>query len=435
MKTKNNAPKTKKPLSNVTRLGKVFGFIGSVIGALLLWIYAIGYDSTLFESTFDGVEVVIEGEDVLASEQGFTLADAQKFSSITVVAKGKRSELNELTSEDFRAVIDVSKVTSAGEQVLDIVVYSPNGIEIASQSSATASVYVDEFTQRNELLSVSVDTGKNYIMAEGITFVEAVANPLSVTVSGPASALGEIDGAYVSFDLDGIEIKDHIYGYGAIELRDKNGKPIDNPYVSISETTAYVSITVTKQKTVPVRVAFSGGVFSPSDASVTLSSESVTVSGRPEDVDPIDEFVLSIDETAIDGRATYDFPVNALLPSGVSNESGTSKITVEVVLPTLASRRYIINPEKILFKNLPEGYTASVTNELTVAILGPREEFDVFDPEGISVSVDFNNVTVGADGSYVSKADVTLTSDSAGLYIQNNGYTVTYTIAEEEQTE
>ncbi|MBQ4316840.1 MAG: hypothetical protein IJC20_01195, partial [Clostridia bacterium] len=223
-----------KQNKHISRTQKAALIVLSFLGAFMLWIYAIGYDSTLFERTFDGVAVVIEGETALAENKGYTLAREQEFSSITVVAKGKRSELNALNSSDFRAVIDVSQSRSAGSQTLNIVVYSPNGIEVVSQSSTTATVYVDEFTQRDEMLSVSVDTGDGYVMSEGISFVNSVANPLSVIVSGPASVLDSVEGAYVKFNLDGYEISDNIYGYGVIELRDKSGKVIDNPYVTVS---------------------------------------------------------------------------------------------------------------------------------------------------------------------------------------------------------
>lgn len=411
----------------ISRGTKLFGLLLAFFSAIALWLVAIGYDSTLSESTFNGVEVVIEGEELLAASKGYTLASEQRFSSITVVAKGKRSELNELTSEDFRAVVDVSQATRAGEQTLNIMVYSPNGIEIASQSSTTVSVFVDEFTQRNDLLSVSVDTGDKYVMSEGVTFVSSVANPLSVTVSGPKSVLDSIQGAYVSFNLDGYEISDNMSGYGPIELRDANGNVIDNPYISVSDSTAYVTITVTKQKTVPVRLVFTGGMYDPADIATIVSAQSVTVSGTPQALEAISEIVLELDETSVDGTQVFEYSIGAMLPSGVTNESGNSKISVTVTMPELSVRNYTITADKITVENLPEGYTFEIKNNIEVTLIGPREAFADFDSSLLTATVNFDRVTVEPDGSYTAEAAIDLGGEYTGIYVQSKGYVVGFT--------
>lgn len=428
MANSNASASNGKQKEHIPRIKKIAILLLSLIGALVLWIYAIGYDSTLFERTFDGIEVVIEGEDALVDSKGYTLAEHQTFSSITVVAKGKRSELNELDSSDFRAVIDVSQAENAGSQTLNIVVYSPNGIEVVSQSSKTATVFVDEFTQRNELLSVTVDIGSKYVMTEGITQVTAEANPLSVVVSGPASVLDSVKGAYVNFNLDGVEIKESIYGYGNIELRDKNNKVIDNPYITVSESTAYVTVSVTKQKVLPVRVNFTGGVFSPADVGVKLSASYVTVSGTPEALLAVSEIVLNVDESKIDQKGSFDFSVGALLPAGVTNESGISKITAEVTLPSLSVRSYRVKADKISVLNLPEGSECKIKNELEIKVIGAREAFKQIDRDLITATIDFDRVTVEPDGSYSAFATVSLGGEYEGLYIQNINYVVYFTV-------
>jgi len=414
----------------MSRISKVIVFIGALFCALLLWIYAIGYDSTLFERTFNGIPVVIQGEDLLADSKNYMLAPDQSFSSITVVVKGKRSELNELTVDDFRAVVDVSLAEGPGEQEFNIVVYAPNGIEVVSQSSMTVRAYVDNFTQSNQLLSVSVDTGDNYLMSDGVTFVETVANPAAVTVSGPASVLDKIAGAYVNFDLDGYEISDTVYSYGAIELRDKNGNVIDDKYVSISDKTAYVTINVTKQKTVPVDVVFVGGL-NPEGINYLASHSAVTVSGSPSALDSITNIVLEIDETEVDGRQSFEFPIGSMLPEGVSNSSGTSKIIVDVIMPAEQyTREYLIAPEAITIENLPEGYTYSVSRGIKVKLKGPADAFEVFDPAKITATADFRNITDNMDGSYTADVKISFGLEHSAIYVLNLDYTVDFTISE-----
>ncbi len=428
MTTSTNNHEDGKRQAGMSRSAKAAAFVCSLLGALLLWIYAIGYDSTLFDSTFSGVEVEIRGEDILASDKGFTLAEKQYFSSITVVAKGKRSELNELTSDDFKAVVDISKAQKAGDQTLPITVIAPNGIEVVSQSSATVTVFVDEFTQRNDLLSVQVDTGDKYVMHEGVTFVSAVSNPLSVTVSGAKSVLEKVEGAYVNFNLDGYEISENLSGYGKIELRDKDGNVIDNPYISVSDSTAYVSISVAKQKVIPVRVAFVGGMYDVKDIATTVSNQSVTISGEPQALAAIDELVLEIDETQIDGTQVFEFSIGAELPSGVTNESGVSKVSVTVKMPELSVRHYTISAENISVKNLPEGYTFEIKEDLAVTLMGPREAFQNFDNKLMTATLNYDRVTVEEDGSFTAEATIDFGGEHSGIYVQSKTYNVNFTV-------
>ncbi len=424
-----NKQTQKKALNErLSRAARITVFVGSILGALLLWIYAIGYDSTLFESTFDGIAVTIEGEEALASSENFTLAEGQTFSSITIVAKGKRSDLNELKSSDFRAVVDVSQVKGAGNQTLNIVVYSPNGIEIVSQSSKTVNVFVDEFTQKNELLSVNIDTGDKYVMTDGVTFISAVANPLSVSVSGPKSVLDTVEGAYVRFNLDGKTISNDLYGYGVIELRNEKGEVISNPYLSVSETTAYVSISVKKQKTIPIKVAFDGGVFDPDDVTVETSESAITISGSPDMVDSINELVLTIDETVINGSQEFDFYISTMLPKGIQNDSGISKISVKVTLPKLGIRYYSISKDKITVKNLPAGNGYKLNNGIKITVIGLREVLDTIDHDLITATLDFEKVTVESNGTYTANAVISLGNEFTGVYVQNLDYTVKFTV-------
>ncbi len=422
----NNNQSKARP-AGFSRAAKIMALVGSFVCSLLIWLYAIGYDSTLFEENFAGVEVTVIGEDELVKNKGYTLAREQYFSSITVTAQGKRSELNALTSDDFRAVVDVSKATKAGEQTIEITVESPNGVEVIWQSCTTASVFVDEFTQKSDLLSVTVDTGDNYVMTEGVTFVSSVANPMSVTVSGPKSVLAEIEGAYVNFNLDGNEISNNISGYGNIELRDANGKVINNPYVTISETNAYVTINVTKQKPVPVRLSFTGGMFGVSDLNPTVSAQSVLVSGSPDALNSINELVIEIDETAIDGTQTFEFPIASMLPAGVTNQSGSSKISVTVKMPELSVRNYTITSDRISVQNLPDGYEYNVKDDLQITVIGARDAFENFDSSLMTAVADFNKVTVNLDGSYTADVEINLGGEYIGIYVQSKSYNVTFT--------
>ncbi len=418
--------KNPKNIERMSKTAKIIVFVGAVLGALLLWIYARGYDSTLFESTYNGIPVVVEGAEKLAEEKGFTLAPGQNFSSITIVAKGKRADLDALDPTDFYAYVDVSLAKGAGEQTLDIMVKAPNGIKVVSKSTETVGVVVDEFTQLTELLTVNVNAGE-YRYAEGVVDINMVANPIAVTVSGPKSVLDTIEGAYVDFNLGGNEIRENIRGFGAIKLRDKNGKEINDPYVAISEPTAEVTITVTRQKSIPVKVVFVGGKFSPAD--YTLSVNAVTVKGASERLSAFGEIVLEIDETRLVPGKTTDlkFPIVSELPEGISSDMG-GNITVSVTMPSLSVRTYTVNKKSITVKNLPEGYKVNVLDNVKVKVIGQVEAFEDFDSSLITAEIDYNDIIVEPDGTYSAAVKISLGDNDPLIYVQNIDYTVRFTV-------
>ncbi len=425
MKSRESAKKTLE-VGKMSRAAKTVVLIAAVLGALLVWIYAMGFDNTLFERTFNGITVVLEGESKLTEKYGYTLAGGQTFSSITVVAKGKRSELNALSESDFRAVVDVSLLEQPGLQTAGIVVYSPNGIEVVSQSSTTVQIFVDEFTQMT-YVPVEVDLG-NYRMGEGITFASGMANPQFINISGPKTELERISGAYVDFDLSDYELTQSVSGKGRIVLRDEKGNNIENRYITCSETEAYVTVALSKQKTIPVKVKLTGGKFSQEDVTVRLSATTITVSGTPELVDSMDEFPLEFDETVFIGESSREYIISALLPEGVVNESGFSKITVDVRLPELSVRRIKISAGDIKLENLPEGMTAEFAGGVTVTLVGPRDAFSGFDFSGVSVIADYNDITVNSDGSYTARLRVVTGDESGVIYPLGVEYTAVFTV-------
>ena len=322
-KPKNNKEKKKLASVETPRLVKIAAIAGSILGAFLLWLYVIGYDSTQFEKKFDGVLVVIEGVEELSKTKGYTLQNEEKTSYITVVARGKRSVLNELEPEDFRAVVDVSETNSAGKQKFDIIVDTPNGVEVASQSSTKWELVVDKYIKRNEPLEVKVDMGKgNPVMTDGVFKFETTVNPLTVEVEGPESMLDQIDGAYVRFVLDDKIISNNINGWGPIELRDKDGNVINNPYIKLRENTAYVEIKVIKKKTVPVEVVFNGDLELNPVQSATPSVQSITVIGNTAELDKFNKYVIKIDEATVSSSCELEFPIE--LPEKLKLDTETS---------------------------------------------------------------------------------------------------------------
>ena len=119
-----------------------------------------------------------------------------------------------------------------------------------------------------------------------------------------------------------------------------------------------------------------------------------------------------------------------MLPQGVTNESGVSKIAVEVILPKLAVRTYTVSRENINIINLPEGSTFQILNDVDIRLIGEREAFSAIDRKLITAEVDYNRIAVAPNGTYIAIATVSLGMDYPGVYIHNADYKVNFTVQE-----
>jgi YbbR domain-containing protein len=278
---------------------------------------------------------------------------------------------------------------------LDITVISPNGVEVVSQSSNTVRVFVDEFTQKNDLLTVEIDTGdKGYRLGEGVSRINFSASPAVVTVSGPKSVLDSVARAVIKFPLDGNEIKEDIRGYGAITLLDNEGRQINNQYLSLSDSTAEVALTVIKEKVLPIRVNLVGGALIEGIAVDTPNPGAITVSGSSSAISALgSELVITIDETTLLPGKTHaiEIPIVEMLPKNISTEN-SGNITVNITVPKLSVREYSISADRIVIENLPENYICNIEKGIKVKVAGPLKAFDGFDSGTITAKIDFNNV-------------------------------------------
>lgn len=430
MKTNNtNADKKNIPAENKTKLTRIAAFALSALGALFLWIYAIGYDSTQFERTFNGIQVVFEGEEQLREEKGFTLPYQQETFSITIVAQGKRSELNALDASSFKAVIDISTAEEAGEQSFDIVVKAPNGITVSEQSVYTATVLVDEFTVRPQLLNVNPD--KSYSTtkyADDVIDHKCVINPKAVVVEGPKSMLDKIDEVYVEFDLEGDVISEDVKGWGPICLRDKNGTVITNPYIKLSETTAYFMIEVVKEKTVPVKYDFKGEIDFQPLQNITLSHDSITVQGPSSALNSFNEYVITIDEATIGTYTEIDHLV-ALPNQIIRAEGAPSEIKVKVDLRSdMATRSLRFAPNEISVVGTPDNAVCNIKDNVYVTLVGFKDVVSLVKREDIKVALDFGTRVPNPDGSFKAEVIVTLDDSFKGVYALKESRTVNFNI-------
>ena len=383
--------------------------IGTAVLALLvsfgLWLYVVTVVSPGSEQTYYNIPVVFSGSDILES-RGLMVTSSQDV-TMDLTLSGNRTDLNKLSSSNITILVDLSGITAPDQYNLYYSVAYPGiassgGITIVDQSMQQISVTVAE---RDEVeIPVEIDyagtrlpTDKNYIVDREVLGHE------SITVSGPKAVVQNLEKAEITVDLS--NKREDFTGVYDIVIYDKEGNPVDYQGVlNVSAESVQASIKVSVLKTVDIRVnVLPGGGLSAEDITYSLDYPSIMVSGPEAVVEDLNEIVLMLDLTKITESGVQTYPVE--LPDGVSNVSGVTQLQLDVQLPELVERTFMLTSECFQFDNLPEGLRVVLrTLAREVVLRGTENRLANVQSEDIKLVVDLT----GTEAKYYPSYEVTV---------------------------
>lgn len=333
-----------------------FGYLAvAFIAALTLWFYVADYD-TIVEKTFTNIPVELvyptKGDIVVESGEG-------KLISVTVT--GKKADINELKSEDIRAYVDVSGVTKDGEFDAEIIVELPNDISLVENNALSVThIIVSLAVPTSKQLDVEVQIVLGKWDDRYDLFPEC--EPGKIEITGAKSIVERVEHAYVNIDVG--EIERPVLMRGKIELVDANGDivpqnnlKIENNGTVISNSTVEIYVRMETEKELPVKVEFTGGVFTESDALISCTPSTVTVRGGVEKLKKMECLSIPIDETTIGNSFNGSVPLPDL-EEGLEYINQPENIDISVSFRDIQTVTLTLTTEDIKVKGLPEGYAA-----------------------------------------------------------------------------
>lgn len=377
---------------------KIIRLLLSVLLAFGMWVYVVTVVSPESEETFYNIQVVYEegSEDALL-RKGLMITSGD-LPTVSITLRGNRTDLNSLKNSDIAATVDLSKISSANNQMLTVKVTVTGGsFEIVSQSLAAVTVQVAEWTTSE--VPVVVDFGGTL----GLDYIaykdELVLDRETVTLTGPKDLVDQITQAVVRVDLtDRVEsITNASYGY---TLCDKDGEAVD--ITGITPDVETVKLTVKIQRVKEIQLAVNviyGGGATEENTTVILDQQTIKVSGSDTVLDALgDKLVLGTIKLAeIQENTTLTYELEELLQSkGVDNLSGITEVTAEISFMDLVTKTLTVT--QIDVTGLPGNMDYSVdAKKLTVTVRGPEELISSISAEDITVTVDLTNAALGTD--------------------------------------
>lgn len=373
--------------------------------SVFLWLYVVTVVDPNDTKVVYSVPVTYENMTSL-TDNSLVMTSGQN-ATVTLKFYGRRSDLNDLTSESLTVTADVSRIKSEGEQNLSYTVTLPdsvsdNNVQLTERTPSRLTVDVERAVEKQ--VDVEVDISNE--VADGyVADLEAMKiSPETITVFGPEAEVSRIDSARVSLDIGGVtETVDNSFPY---QLVDSDGNAVDTTNFRCSADAVDVMLTVEKYKEIPLTLELkAGGGAKEKNVTVTLSPAYITISGPGAIVDAMDSVSIGTLDLASMTEMTETKTYDITLPDNVTNVSGQNQVTARIVLNGLSTKT--LEVENFSVSHKPDGLNVTiVTTTLEITIRGPSDEIEAISAKDLTVQGDLSDFSQA--GTY--KIPVTVTS-------------------------
>ena len=383
---------------------RIFYGVLSVILAISIWAYVIFIVNPDDEQTFNNIQVVLDGVNVL-TERGLVVTSMSP-GAVTLRVTGNQRALALLDRSKMSVVASVAAITEPREYELALThSFSDRNLEVSYVNYTTVHVTVERMVTRSVELRTTVTANA----ADGYQMGTVEITPTTIEVSGAESEVRLIHYARVNISGDDLtesaklELPIELIGY-------ENDNVLTGVHVTsnVMHVQAIVPIVVLRE--VPLTVLFTdGGGATADDLTYEIFPQSIYVSGDENSVEGLDEIVLGkIDLSKMThNRETMEFPI--ALDSELTNESGISTATVTVTLQGLSTKS--VDVTNIQLINAPTGFQAErVTQSRMVLVRGVQADLESIEPHQLRIVADLSEVPA-AGGTYKVMVKVYLDSN------------------------
>ena len=371
---------------------KIMRFLLSLLIAFGIWLYVVTVVSPESEVVIHNIPVQFDGDAVLAERDLIVVSD--KNCTVNLKLFGNRVDLNKLSASNVTVVADLSQITEPGEHHVRFNVTYPaavqqGNIDVMERDPQYITVTVAERSWKN----IPVEIRYTGSVPEGyvVDGQNAKLDQTSITVTGPADVLARIAKACITVDLDG-KMSTIVDTY-RLSLCGVDGNPVtDAAKVTTSANEVRATIKINKIKQVALEVELiDGGGLRASDVTVNQSLQYIMVSGSNSALENLDKIVvarISLAEMIKSDTLTFDIQ----MPAGISNVTGETKLTVEIILPELETRTFVITTIRTVNEPADRNVTV-ITEKLVVQIRGTAEALDALDESQLVAVVDCKDVS------------------------------------------
>ena len=386
-------------MQNRSRISKIldsrlFWAIFSLGAALLIWLYYTSTYTVSKTKTFYGVEVAFTGQDAMRDTLNLVVSD-QDATTVNVTLRGSRRDIDSISRDDLRAVVNLTNVTRAGYRAMAYSIAYPStvnqsNIQETSKSPSTIGLQISKLATRSFPVTGSFEGTS----AEGymVDAAEMTFDPANVTFTGPEEELDQI--AKVQVVVGREQVSSAFSSEANYVLLDADGNLLEFEDVQADTDTVTVTVPVSTIKEVALVVTLvDGGGATSANVIPDIQPSTITIAGDAATLDGLNSISLANIRLA----DYLTFPAteySIVLPNGVECVSGDLTATVSLEFTGLKYNTFIV--ENLSTTDPPEGYTCQIVEPLkVVTVRAPEEIFDRIKANNIRIVADISEASPG----------------------------------------
>ncbi|MCR5796394.1 MAG: hypothetical protein K6G63_00535, partial [Eubacterium sp.] len=328
----------------------------SILIGFIIWLVVLNMTDPLVQRRFNEIPVSTKNEDVITSlDQVYKIIGGDK---VDVTVKGKRSLVESLTVDDFYAVADFNKLSSASTAAIEVRItkYTDEPFDLDWNNQVLRISLEDKKTKQ---FQVQIDTEGE--LADGHVLGSVTTSPNMIEVSGGKSKIKRVKSVGVVVDCSG-QSSDFNAKLEPI-LYDENHEIIDSSNVSFSQENIDVSVGVLPTKRIAVNVDVSGKPETGYHLIQTdFKPESVLISGSKENLANAKDIRVPISIAYAKEDVEKDVSIAGYLPDGCTLVDDYSTISIRCDIEKNGNRKFSFVNSDINVRNLPENMTFSYVN-------------------------------------------------------------------------
>ncbi len=393
---------------------KIFSFLFAIV----LWLLVTNYNDPVISVQFANIPVTFINEDAL-SAQGNTYIVEDGTDLVPIVSvTAKRSIVDALSADNIEADADLSQITESGTVEIAFSSDKYNSSISAINGSITAvSLRVEKEISKSLALAAET-TGTP---AEGYIVGAITTSQNQVRIKGPESVVNTIVSARTYVDVS--DYSTFINTKTSIELLDEEGNAVSQSRLTLNIDSVNVAAEILPVANVKIQVESTG---TPAAGyvveDITVSPDSVSLAGRAavlSEIGSVDIPAEAVNVSGISKDLKLTLKLSDYLPEGVTvaEDGADGNVEVTVHVAEGAEKEIGFTRRSIEFKNVPDGYSAALSEEesedLSIIVEGSTAELANITENTISPSVDVGALVADVDdaaGEYEAEIAFSLTA-------------------------
>lgn len=351
----------------------------SLLSAMVLWMYVMAIVDPEETKLFENIPVTITNKNEL-NERDLVIYPEQDLTT-NIYVTGKLSNLKKVTKDDINVYGQINNPLEGNNEIY-LKVSTSQRVNYDFKNPVMI-VTLEKIISEDKSIKVDITgSGKNNV--DNIMLQD---NIDKVSVSGPRSLVNKVKRVVGTVKVNG-ELNDFSQSI-KLEPVDAKGKVVEG--IELEKDSVNVNITLLTQKTVPITLKLSDN--SESGVNYTMSQNTVTIKGKKDIVDSINDIETQpVKLSEILPGTSKDIYLQ--VPSGITIE--TKYITIKKNSEENAVAEYTYTAEDIEIRNNIENIDKSkikIPNSINVSIEYLQSEGSI-NKDDIKLYIDLNEVSL-----------------------------------------